>query len=71
MRTKLLILSPIALVFLIFGVYLLVASFYQDHPATFMALFFSSSLIILISVVCIVGMLFRLRQREEVVEEQQ
>ena len=65
MRIRLILLSPFALVFLVLGVYMLVTSFYQDHPGAFMALFFSSSLIILISAVCLVGLFFHLKPVKE------
>ena len=57
--------SLLALFFLAFGVLMLIASYYQDHPVTFLALFFSSSLIVLISLAFLVGMVFQILHRSD------
>ena len=55
------LLMPLAVLFLAFGVYMLIAAYYQDHPFVFLALFFSSSLIVLLSTAFLVGVIWRIR----------
>jgi len=45
--------------FLAFGLYLMTAAYYQNHPTVFLALFFSASLIILLSAALLVGLIWR------------
>ena len=52
-------LAAAGLIFLAFGVLMLITSYAQDHPGVFLALFFSSSLIILISLACLAGLAWR------------
>ena len=60
MKIKILILLPLSVVFLGFGVFMLITSYYQNNPAVFLALFFSSSLITLLSLTCLLGLVWRL-----------
>ena len=57
---KWIVLSLMAIVFLAFGILMLITSYYQNHPITFLALFFSSSLIVLTSLAFLVGMVFQI-----------
>ena len=59
MLLRTIILVPAALVFLVFGTATMLLAYYQDHPAVFLALFFSSSLVILLSIACLVGVIWR------------
>ena len=60
MRVRLIFLAWLAAVFLIFGVFMMVTAYHQDHPGVFMALFFSSSLIILLSATLLLGLIWRI-----------
>ena len=62
---KRIILSLLALFFLAFGVLMLITSYYQEHPVTFLALFFSSSLIVLTCLAFLVGMVFQIFHRSD------
>lgn len=59
MSAKILVSISLAFVFLVFGLFMMVTAYYQDHPGVFLALFFSSSLIILISGALIFGLIWR------------
>ena len=59
MLTKLIIPVGLGLLFLAFGLYLLVISYYQEDPFLFLALFFSSSFIVLISGAIVIGLIWR------------
>jgi len=48
-----------ACLFLAFGLYLMTVAYYQDHPTVFLALFFSASLIILLSAALLFGLIWR------------
>lgn len=54
-----------SIIFLIFGSGMLYTAYFQDHPFVFLALFFSSSLIVLLSLTCIVGVIWRIRRPME------
>ncbi|MFH1135901.1 MAG: hypothetical protein V1816_07425 [Pseudomonadota bacterium] len=58
--TRLWLLLPAATFFLCFGLGMLWIAYYQDNPIVFLALFFSSNLIILLSAACLVGLIWRL-----------
>ena len=60
--------TVLAAVFLAFGVFLLITAYYQNHPVVFLALFFSSCLIILLSLVVFVGVFFKFRRPSKVDE---
>lgn len=53
------VLAPLALVFLAFGTFMMVVTYHQDNLIVFLALFFSSSLIVLLSLACLAGIIFR------------
>ena len=53
------------LVFLAFGLVMLWTSYQQDHPIVFLALFFSSNLIVLLSAAGLVGLIWRLVRPED------
>lgn len=61
-KTRLIALILPAFLFFLFGLWTLFLSFYQIHPTVFLALFFSSNLIILISLALVVGLYFRWKQ---------
>lgn len=54
-----------AMVFGAFGIFMLVTAYHQNNPIVFLALFFSSSLIILLSAALIVGLIWRFLSPEE------
>lgn len=58
MSVKILVLISLAFVFLVFGLFMMVTAYYQDQPSVFLALFFSSSFIILISGALIFGLIW-------------
>ena len=64
-RLALLIGTVLSVIFLIFGLLMLGAAYYQNHPVVFLALFFSSCLVILFSLVALVGIFFRFRRPAE------
>ncbi|MEW5723843.1 MAG: hypothetical protein AB1896_12095 [Thermodesulfobacteriota bacterium] len=66
---RLIVLLPLALFFLAFGVVMLISSYHQDHPVAFLAMFFSSSLIVLLSLTCLVGLVWRAVTRKGPPEE--
>lgn len=55
------ILSLVGLFFLLFGIHLLIAAYQLDNPFWFVMTFFSSNLIILISLALIVGFLWQMK----------
>ena len=57
--------AVLSVVFLGFGVFMLVTAYYQNHPVVFLALFFSSCLIVLFSLALLVGIFFRFRRLQE------
>ncbi len=59
MNRRWFLLGPLALVFLVFGCCMLAVSYHQNHPTVFLALFFSSSLIILLSAAMLIGLACR------------
>ncbi len=59
MKGKPLLLIPPAVLFLAFGVLVLITAFHQSHPFEFLVLFFSSNFIILLSGAMIVGLVWR------------
>ncbi len=65
LKGKLMFLAPLALLFLFFGIFMLWITFYQDNPIVFLALFFSSSLIVLLSATCLVGLVWRILSPQE------
>ena len=54
------ILVLVCVFFLILGIQILIKSYQMNNPAYFMMIFFSSNLIILISVVLMAGLLYRM-----------
>jgi len=58
-RLNSLVLSLAACLFLAFGLYLMISAYYQTHPTVFLALFFSASLIILLSAALLLGLIWR------------
>ena len=61
--TKQVILSLACCFFILFGVYLLVASYHLEDPFSFVMTFFASNLIILISAALLAGFLYRMITR--------
>ncbi|MBF0527662.1 MAG: hypothetical protein HQK55_00040 [Deltaproteobacteria bacterium] len=59
MKLKGFFLAAAAVIFLVFGVLMLVTAYYQDHPFVFLALFYSSNFIILLSAAILVGLIWR------------
>jgi nitrogen fixation/metabolism regulation signal transduction histidine kinase len=57
-----LLLTCIACFFAFFGISLLVASYRLGDPFSFIMTFFAASLIILISIVMVIGFVFRMRR---------
>ena len=53
----------LSIFFLVFGINLCLASYNLDHPHQFILTFFSSNLIILISVVVLIGVVMRIIAR--------
>ncbi|MDY6851097.1 MAG: hypothetical protein SV487_03340 [Thermodesulfobacteriota bacterium] len=58
MSVKIPVLISLAFVFLVFGLFMMVTAYYQEQPGVFLALFFSSSFIILISGALIFGLIW-------------
>lgn len=59
-KGKMILLAPLALLFLSFGIFMLWTAYYQENPIVFLALFFSSSLIVLLSATCLIGLVWRI-----------
>ncbi|MEW6266823.1 MAG: hypothetical protein AB1641_27425 [Thermodesulfobacteriota bacterium] len=70
MRARLWLLTPALIFFLIFGIFMLLTAYHQNHPTVFLALFFSSSLIILLCLAGLVGLVWRAYSRVEAVESE-
>ncbi|MBU2548812.1 MAG: hypothetical protein KKB20_10400 [Proteobacteria bacterium] len=64
-RLRLAIPALLGLVFLGFGLLMMVTAYHQDHPGVFLALFFSSSLIILLSLAVVFGLVWRIAAFED------
>jgi membrane protein YdbS with pleckstrin-like domain len=58
-------LGIVELLFLLFGVYLLVLAYHLTDPLSFIMTFFASNLVILISAVLLLGLVFKFKKKKE------